>query len=846
MKKKNLLILLLIPFLVSTLTIVTVNVTYNTVDADISFIEWSFDDIEARKVSDNLYPLTAREINQRHTDVGKGNELTWSVKNSDDTATPYAEIIQKDGAFYLKALSDGEAVVTCSNVKGNVSRSFKLIVYEKGAVVVDATVPSSDYGKIDPTKYFGQYDLDSSNNKTPATFGVTVKLIPESLKDANPKIAFSDNISVDLSFDSGKAENGGYTATGTVSILKGGNAYLSVKTDLDGDGISGGSYSFTAVNDGVNVYTYDHLLYCTNRSEKGEIAVLQKSFESYDSYKKSKTASSECFGYHDGNGKFKFSAENGTLYKFGTKYNHEYLDQWNKQNPDKRVEPVVSAGLRIQKDFYGNGYGINFHNLTYPTQTTEQGGVLIPTLGADDIFRGPLPFYTVGSPSSSGADGMNIVTAFGQDNVGLYIDGDGITVNDLKVQNCDDVKVFGFLKTVGTVVEVDGDNVTLKNMRMSNGKHVLRSFSSKNLVVSNSMLSNAMNFLFLTGANEYVKVNDYKDNSFTTPTETITASLNKFLTAESVANSILNDYLNGKVEETARDGKTYSFKTKAQMKKILQELQNALSVNLSEYKGSTELRDCLFYRSGIASVAFESLFNGPFLYSSALPTSISTFLNIFNNGFMPRNVSGTSYPVSVNVKGNTRFYDYKVYKDLDVSGLIDENISTLAQLLNKTYTIDNIFPIKSLLSGDAVYYVDEDVRYVNIPFVYYGGGKNYSRLTFDGFTDNHINGRINSDNTLDEQAVKKVNLLDNYLDLPVVDPVGFLGKFVPQDMLDKLGIEVDENTLIKTVTIVTGYEPFKFVFTKSDGYLFGESPKIEEMQALAKTQSALSLEVENA
>ncbi len=846
MKKKNLLILLLIPFLVSTMTIVTVNVTYNTVDADISFIEWSFDDIEARKVSDNLYPLSAKGVNQRHTDVGKGNELTWSVKNSDEATTAHAEITQQNGSFYLKALSDGEAVVTCSNVKGNVSRSFKLIVYTNGAVIIDASNPFSNYGKIDQTRYFGQYDLTSSTEKTQATFGVTVKLIPESLKDANPVISFSENLFVDLSFDGGKAENGGYTSKGTVSIKSEGDSFISVKTDIDGDGINGGEFSFSVVKDGVNVYTYDDLLYCTNRSENGEIVVLQKSFESYNSYRQSTDSSSECFGYLDSNGKFKFSVDDGTLYKFNTKYNHEYLDQWNKQNPDKRVEPVVYAALRVQKDFYGNGYGLNFHNLTYPTKTTEQGGTVIPTLGENDIFRGPLPFYTVGNPSSSGADGMNIVTAYGQDNIGFYVDGDGITVNDVKVQNCDDVTVFSFLETVGTVVEVDGDNVTLKNMRMSNGKHVLRSFSSQNLVVSNSMLSNAMNFLFITGANEYVKVNDYKDNTFTTPTQTITQSLNKFLTAESIANSILNDYLNGKVEETAKDGKTYSFKTKAQMKKILEELQNALSVNLSEYKGSTELKDCLFYRSGIASVAFESLFNGPFLYSSALPTSISTFLNLFNGGFMPQNVSGTSYPVTVNVNGNTKFYDYKAYNNLDVSGLISENISTMAQRLGKTYTIDNIFPIKSLLSGDAVYYENENVKYVNIPFVYYGGGKNYSRLTFNGFTDNHVNGRINSDNTLDEQAVKKVNLLDNYLDLPVVDPVGFLGKFLPQSMLDKYGIEVDENTLIKTVTIVTGYEPFKFVFQKGDGYLFGESPKIEEMQALAKTQSALNLEVENA
>ncbi len=827
MKKKNLLILLIIPFLVSTLTIVSVNVTYNMVDVDISYIEWNYEDIEAFMVSETPYLLTAVGVNQRHTDVGKGNELIWTVKNLDGSDNPYAEVISDNGRYYLKTLGNGEVEVTCSNQKGNVSRSFRLIVYTDGAIIISSTVPSSSYGRIDSTEYFGTYDLDPSGAKKQATFGVSVKLIPASLKEANPVLSCSENIGVDLSFDNGKEEGGGFVVNGTAHVLSGGKSHISVTTDLEDAKIDGGRYDFTAVKDGVNVYTYDDLLYCTNRSPEGEITVLHKSFESYEAYVNSRNQSTACFGYPNSSGKCSFTKDDGTLYRYKTKYNHEYLDQWNAFSSNK-VDPSVNVGLRVRKDFYGNGYQINFHNLAYPSGAPlEENGVLLPTLSSTDVFRGPLPFYTVGSPANSGADGFNIVTAFGQDNIGLLIEGDNITVNDLKVQNCDDVNVFYFLDTVGTVVEVDGDDITLKNMRMSNGKNVLRNYSSMNLLVENCMLSNARNFLFITGSNEYVKADGAKVNSFTTPGGTVSSRLQEFLTKESIANSILNDYLNGKI------GADYSYKNKEQLKKTLTELQSALSTDLSgQFRGSTNLKDCLFYRSGIASVAFESLFNGPFLYSSQLPTSIATFLNLFNGGFMPMTVSGTSYPVSVNVSGNTKFYDYKAFDDIDVSGLIDENISTFAQMLGKHYTIDNIFPIKSLLKYNAVTYEKEGVEYVNIPFAYYGGGENYSRLTFNGYEDNHINGRLNGDGTLDEDAVKKVNLLDDYLDLPVVDPVGFLGQFFP--IAEQAGIEVDENTLIKTVTIVTGYEPFKFVFAKGDGYLYDQSPKIEEMQAVAK------------
>ncbi len=848
MKKKNLIILLIIPFLVSTLTIVSVNLTYNLIDIDVAYLSCEYKQegkgVNPVKCGETMY-LEAKPVNNRNADVSKSNKLIWSSANDD-----CAKVVEENGRYKLTGVSSGDTIITCTTENGNVSWNFLFTVYEKGMITVSSAVPQSNYAAIDTTDYFGEYDL-KDGKKVGATFPVSVEFFPESLKNSNPEIRFSDNLSVDLSFKKGK----GGVFTGTAKILAPGNASIGVKTDLDEDDLDKiVDYDFTVVDEGVNVYSYDDLLYCTNKSANGEIAVLQRSFESDGLYQSDTSGSSVCFGNKKQNGSFSFNTADKTLYTFETKYNHEFLKQWNKANPGEACNPTINAALRVQKDFYGNGYQINFHNLAYPSSSIKQGDVVIPQLGANDVFRGPLAFYTVGKPGASGI--FNLITAYGQDNVGLYIDGDNITVSNLKVQNCDDVGSLYFLDTVGTVVEVDGDNVALKNMQMSNGRTVLRSYSSQNLLVDNCKLSNARTFLFMTGANEYVAPNDSSSKTFTTANGTVNYKVSDFFSGNGIADTVLTNYINGKIKE---NNANYDY-SKAQMKTILKEIQAALSVDLTKgysaadlYKGSTELHNCQFFRSGITSVAFETLFNGPFLYSSALPGPISTFVSYVNlligaDGFSPNAVSGTSFPVSVNVSGNTRFYDYKTLEEWDISGLVGENVSTIAKEYGgerfADFSIDNIFPIKGLLSevSGRYTYAADGGEYLNMPFAFYGGGYNLSRLTFDGYEEKeHMSGSIDDEGVFNENAYIKVDLLDRYLNYDEVNPsaLGSIG-----DMLVGMGIEVDYYTLIKTVTLVTGFEPFKFVFTQNDGYLYGEAPQIKDMQAVC--QNALLTEAQNA
>lgn len=804
MKKKNLAVLLIIPFLFSVLTTVTINATYIYVDVDISGIAWDYGDPEAFKLNENGYKLNATGVNQRNYTIAEGNELVWRVEG-DNEGEPIAEIERKSDGYYLKTLSVGAVNLICSNQKGNVSRKLEAIIYDRGFIIAKSEIKPSG-ANYDPNIYYGQYDMDGGGNLSSAKFRLNVTTQPSELKDAL-EYEFSDNIE----FDAKNYE---------VTVKSAGDAFVRFK--VDAEGVLPYKAAFKVVENGVNVYNYEQLLNCTNRSENGEIVVLRKSFQS-ESFLKTELGKENnvtSFGKKGANGKYSFASE---IYSFKTKYNHEYIDKWNQfAGTDKRFSPIsdkINVGLRVRKDFYGNGYTVNFHNLTYPYETVTTGdGQEVPVLTADNLFRGPLPFYTLGDPN-----GMALITAYGQDNAGFYIDGDGITVNDVIIKNCDDVNSLKKLETVGTAVEADGNDITVKNCTLSNGKNVLRSFSSYNFTVDNCLMMHAQNFLFTTGANEYSKPNGNSVKNFSDSLgKTFSAKISDYMKEDGKGDVLMTEYLGNIPKEKLDNYKT-----------ALRNMQNALgdeSVK-TEFKGSTEFKNCQFYDSGISSIVFESLFNGPFLYSK-IPSQITKMFSSFSGPEQkplipdpPEQISGTSYPVKVIISGDTAFYDYKNFEKMDISGLINENISTVLKELSGSgglggitggadpgkyeINIDFIFPLKSLVKKEAqkrsVSYSSGDAQYTNIPIAYYGGGANYSTVEFA--TDYVY--RLNM------KPAAEVDIMETYLNMSTGE-----------------GARQYYNMMLKTVTIVTGYEPFRFVFT--DGATLGQTPSVEKMQAHAK------------
>ena len=808
MKKKNLIILLIFPFLISVFCIVTVNTTYNMVDVDISHIDWNYNDIEGFKVSDSLYELRASGVNQRHYKVSGDSSLVWSVVNKDPTdPDPCAEIVVEGGRSYLKALRTGEVIVTCSNVKGNVYRQMTAIMYTSSLIMMYPTVGSSQTN-IDSTVYYGEYDHSYG---TPAVIDMTLVAVPSSMR-GELIVETSDNVSFDL-------------ATGALSIHGTGDAYVTV-SDPAGEAATQ-TFSFEIVKGGVNVYTYDDLLACTNYSDEGEIVVLRQHFESLENayYLNSdgsvkltggspvlKSNNVECFGHYNPSTRgFSFADE---IYSFTTTYSSEFIDQWNAFASENRsysqITDQVKVGLRVQKDFYGNGYTVNMHNLTYPyasvAMTAPDGSIVrIPQLTSANLFRGPLKLYSLGDPSN-----LPLVSLYGQDNIGMYVEGDRITVNDINLKNCDFGDRMENLETVGTVIETFGEDITVKNSRLSNGKNVVRSFSSDDLTIKNCLISNARNFLFLTGSNEYERIDPTEVHEFTTyEGAKLSLPIEEYLGKGGEGDTLLTNFLLGSTATAAERNAM-----RAALTSIQASLNAAEGVS-GNYKGSTVIEDTYFYRSGITAICLETFFNGPFLETAA-PSIIGDIFAILQSEgkslipYVATHVSGVSYPVLVNVKGDTRFYDYKETGKIDLGGLIEENISTIANnlgLYEGEITIDDIFPLQSIMVQTATAqgstYSKDGKTYVNIPVAYYGGGLNYSKVMFNSV---EADVRIS--------APVEVDLLSTYL---------VMKGSSSGSLFDNM-----RGMMLKTVTTVSGFEPFSFVFVRG-GYLHGESPNATDL-----------------
>ena len=335
------------------------------------------------------------------------------------------------------------------------------------------------------------------------------------------------------------------------------------------------------------------------------------------------------------------------------------------------------------------------------------------------------------------------------------------------------------------------------------------------------MLSNSRNFLITTGSNEYLKINGSSNYSFTDLSNNkVNSTIQDYLAKGSVGDDVVLNYIMG------------SFEDKTSMKNALMSIDNALndpSGVSNIYKGSMNINDTLFYRSGISSIALETYFNGAYLYSN-VPSIIGEMFSSIEYDdsplvpLEPKDVSGISYPVSVNISGDTRFYDYKDISLLDLTGLISENISTIAnsalgQDIRKI-TIDDIFPIKPMLKTIATnkncIYTDSQTstQYFNVAIAYYGGGLNLSKVSYDNFDykNNYLSNPL------------EINLLDSYLNLPEVEQSNY--------------IQFMKNLMLKTVTVVIGTQPFKFVCAYNNNEVFeqtfNKTPSVELLIENAK------------
>ena len=739
MKKKTLVILLIIPFVIALLTFVSVVALTNNVGVDPRII-WNYRENEGFKTNSEYKLEATLEYDETQLLKPGSDTLVWEFQGEVDSNI--AKISQKDDGYYLETGSEtGEAIIVCRTENRRVSYYMNAFIYDQGLVLINPVNQSSGT-QIDPIRYYGEYDISynddlsaTSLKKNNAQIEIEVEVFSDSGNSSYVVLEKSDNISFDQSRN-------------TITINDDGEAYLTL--GAASEPYIENTYSFNIVDEGVNVYSFNDLMMCTNKSQNGEVVVMQVNLESRENALNKDTNGSYINEYKQQNtklfGNYNFNKQsfnfNDFIYFQDPKIETKFINQFLKNGQlvqGFEYTTQMKVGVRVQKDFYGNGFTINMHELAYPNhgKIDSVTGKLTPDRELDYFF-GPLTFVSIGD-----IENIPVVRAYLCDNAGILLDGDNLTINDAKFSNSNSIDNMYNLGFTGTVVEVQGENNTIKNSVIQNGRTCLRAFSTDGLLVDNCLLQNAGEFIVKLGSNKINSTDHSKRIQFSNSLATVDSTFSEFFDSSADVNGSADNLFSSLF---AAESLTNEEANNAEI--ILDEIQKGLdnysgiinddgSVNFDAH---VTINDTYFYNSGIYSIAFESAFNGAYLYNG-MPSLVKTLASIF--GITPNDIGGTSYPVELTLSGDTRFYDWKDVDLIDSNSLIESNFAAyIGQLGGSSselgnLSIDTFFPMKAILkqhcinNGLAYRESNSDGStsyYVNRPIAWYGGGYNGSVL----------------------------------------------------------------------------------------------------------------------
>ena len=78
-----------------------------------------------------------------------------------------------------------------------------------------------------------------------------------------------------------------------------------------------------------------------------------------------------------------------------------------------------------------------------------------------------------------------------------------------------------------------------------------------------------------------------------------------------------------------------------------------------------------------------------------------------------------------------------------------------------------------------------------------------------------------------------IDSYDEKENLNEVININFLDHYMTPSSTDDIMSNM-RDVMLKCVTIVSGFEPFKFICVKGNGYLYGETPKVTDLITNAK------------
>lgn len=420
--------------------------------------------------------------------------------------------------------------------------------------------------------------------------------------------------------------------------------------------------------EGVNVRTYEEIVKVT---EDGKVVVVQNNI---DLGKKLFTEGANG-RILDSNAKSILQSEVKQIYTTGDYafYTNRGLDR-----------PTINYCLEFKNDVYGNGYTLNAENITNIIDSTGN-----PYSQA--VFKGPLDYVAL----------QNMASVKAQDNIVYLIRNDNVKIDNIGLKGCDDVNDLTKLNYVGTTLEIMGDNVTLFNSRVQNGRNVVRIFGDyedcdKQITVNieNCILRNAREFILKIGTNKFILGDIEGSND-----------------VYSSASPSLDGYI-------SRNDNNI----------------NDLTFMENYVKTIVNLKNSVLTSSGLFSIGMECKFAGPCLDGKTYSS-----YDFYEIGW--HELAGTSYPAILNLIGDVRIYDYKDISKIDSSSLIEINPNfnnfpinfDIAEMINSLNT-------QSEYNGIVVEYTkdinkpNEIQQFAHGGIVYYGGGKNYSIVNLKDFT----------------------------------------------------------------------------------------------------------------
>ena len=432
------------------------------------------------------------------------NDDKWQDDITYEAEDP--ELLSIEG-HTLTGLKEGKTTLTAYYDNGVLLDRIPVYVVSEGSSDLYALDIHSSLSGISEDHLYGRYDLNADLELVDANIEISVydfsscvyegaEIIPSheakqaSIVDGQASIAYDR-----------ESERYRITVKGNEDIV------ISFTNSLDEETL----FTIPLAEEGINIHSYRDLAYAANHLESDNPLCLQVSLESldqaYDSEGNplrnvkplalSEEEKNQLQALNDET-HYLTRAHEGELYYYEytrteSTYDTRFLDKRNQS------KDLVEA-LRIHSSVYGNGYSLNFHDLTFPTgKGTIVNGQETVALSEADIYRGPLSFCGV---SLSGDKPQ--VTVNGEDNIIMGIHGDNLTIDNLTIFGANNRPYVTDYEYGGTILSVKGVNdFTIQDSVLQNARNGIRCFSSQNVVVDNCLIRNCRDYLIRLGSDEF-------------------------------------------------------------------------------------------------------------------------------------------------------------------------------------------------------------------------------------------------------------------------------------------------------------------------------------------------------